>query len=58
MEYTKISHEIIAKLQALVGVKNVLSEAEKMELDTPDALCCQGMLYVYEAGCSRGEAGE
>ena len=28
MEYNKISHEIIAKLQALVGVQNVLSEAD------------------------------
>ena len=30
MEYNKISQEIIAKLQALVGAQNVLTEGEQM----------------------------
>ena len=32
MEYNKISHEIIAKLQALVGVQNVITEQEQLAI--------------------------
>ena len=36
MEYNKISQEIIAKLQALVGAQNVLTEGEQMEIYAHD----------------------
>lgn len=32
MEYNKLSDEIIAKLQALVGVQNVVTDAGQMEI--------------------------
>lgn len=31
MEYNKLSNEIIAKLQALVGVQNVVTDAGQMK---------------------------
>ena len=49
MEYTKISHEIIAKLQALVGVQNVLSEAEQMELYAHDEVTDPSYHHLPEA---------
>lgn len=36
MEYNKLSDEIIAKLQALVGVQNVVTDAGQMEIYAHD----------------------
>ena len=36
MEYNKLSDEIIAKLQALVGVQNVVTDAGQMEIYSHD----------------------
>ena len=49
MEYNKISQEIISKLQALVGVQNVLSEAEQMELYAHDEVTDPSYHHLPEA---------
>ena len=49
MEYNKISQEIIAKLQALVGAQNVLTEGEQMEIYAHDEVTDPAYHHMPEA---------
>ena len=66
MEYNKLSDEIIAKLQALVGVQNVVTDAGQMEIyahdevTDPAIIICLRLSYCGKctAGGSCGQTGE
>ena len=49
MEYNKISQEIVAKLQALVGAQNVLTEGEQMEIYAHDEVTDPAYHHMPEA---------
>lgn len=49
MEYNKLSNEIIAKLQALVGVQNVVTDAEQMEIYAHDEVTDPAYHHMPEA---------
>lgn len=49
MEYNKLSDEIIAKLQALVGVQNVVTDAGQMEIYAHDEVTDPAYHHMPEA---------
>lgn len=49
MEYNKLSDEIIAKLQALVGVQNVVTDAGQMEIYSHDEVTDPAYHHMPEA---------
>lgn len=49
MEYNKLSNEIIAKLQALVGVQNVVTDAGQMEIYAHDEVTDPAYHHMPEA---------
>ena len=49
MEYNKLSDEIIAKLQALVGVQNVVTDAGQMEIYAHDEITDPAYHHMPEA---------
>ena len=49
MEYTKISQEILAKLQALVGAQNVVTDKEQMVLYSHDEVTDPSYHHLPEA---------
>lgn len=49
MEYNKLSNEIIAKLQALVGVQNVVTDAGQMEIYAHDEVTDPTYHHMPEA---------
>ena len=49
MEYNKLSNEIITKLQALVGVQNVVTDAGQMEIYAHDEVTDPAYHHMPEA---------
>ena len=49
MEYNKLSNEIIAKLQALVGAQNVVTDAGQMEIYAHDEVTDPAYHHMPEA---------
>ena len=46
MEYNKISQEIVAKLQELVGAANVLTEGEQLEIYAHDEVTDLSLIHI------------
>ena len=49
MEYNKLSNKIITKLQALVGVQNVVTDAGQMEIYAHDEVTDPAYHHMPEA---------